>query len=182
MIIIIIFECPNKLEKLIRLPCDALSRDSGLISTSTFKKSSQFKSKFFHKSLHPEKENQKQNFLKKNSLPKQTKLVDFLFSNPQKIKKKNGLTSALCDENKEPQYGLSKLRAFLRRFGGFPDETRGAIWGYLLGLPGKKRAYEQLKFLGEYKGKSNFEEEKHLKSIRAQLDQWKSQWNPKKEW
>ena len=169
-------------EKLTRLPCDALSAESGLISSATFKKPSDFKTTYFQKSLYPEKENLAGNIPTPKQLSKSHTLTDFLFRNPDEIKKINGLSTSLCDENKEPKYGLGKLRAFLRRFGGFPEDMRGPIWGYLLRLPVKQRAYEQLKFLGEFKGGDTREEENHVKSIRDELDKWKSRWNPKREW
>jgi hypothetical protein len=186
-----------------KLPSDDLARLSGIVTGNTFKKVSKFKTEYFEKARESLKisgqlpnqknnENQDPNLQNnKNGFPEKslkdedlvgtgTQLAGTLFTWAP-TEKLNGVVGSLCDQNRPPKFGLIKLKNFLRKYGGFPDEMRLAIWGYLLSIPKKKNAFEQLKFLGEYKGqdaslqdtgKNSFNE-----SLKGEILKWKSKWN-----
>lgn len=57
---------------------------------------------------------------------------------------------------------------------------RESIWSYLLSLPGKQIAYQQLKFLGEYKPENNKKQlliNDNCSSLKHEVLNWKSKWN-----
>jgi hypothetical protein len=176
-----------------KLPCDDLARTTGIISGDTFKKVSKFKIEYFQKARD---EVQKKNFISKEMSDKENiKMTnqevgkqEFLSTagslfDWKPINKLNGLNGSLCNENNPPKFGLVKLKRFLRKYGAFPNDMRLAIWGYLLNIPLKKNAFDQLKFLGEYDPTKSetlgFDSSNHTESLRSELLQWKSKWNLK---
>jgi hypothetical protein len=176
-----------------KLPCDDLARTTGIISGDTFKKVSKFKIDYFQKARD---EVQKNKFISPKSNDKENRNLlnksnsdgdkfletSKLIFNWNPVDKLNGLNGSLCNENNPPKFGLVKLKRFLRKYGAFPDDMRLAIWGYLLNIPLKKNAFDQLKFLGEYdpqKSDTLENSTKRNESLRSELLQWKSKWNLK---
>lgn len=185
-----------------KLPCDDLARTSGIVQDASFKKVSKFKIEYFHKArdliqkdslAKNSNENRNPNKLKianqlahlskeKNNTKTNSGLGKSLFD-WKPVARLNGLHSSLCNESSPPKFGLVKLKNFLRKYGAFPDDMRLAIWGYLVDIPLKKNAFDQLKFLGEYTQENSHsldsEVQKKTESLKTEILNWKSKWNLK---
>lgn len=185
-----------------RLPCDDLARTSGIIRSANFKKVSKFKIDYFQKARDviqkdifagQSNENQDPNghstsdrlaILRK---PKPDTAQDSGLGKSlfdwKPVMRLNGLNCSLCDEASPPKFGLAKLKNFLRKYGAFPDDMRLAIWGYLVNIPLKKNAFDQLKFLGEYVPHAtnplDLDSQSKTESLKNEILKWKSKWNLK---
>ena len=191
----------GEFSEITKLPCDDLAKMTGIIHGNTFKKVSKFKTEYFQKaretlqktSLNSQTiNNENQNPNIKSALKKMTETFKGTktdsTNNPESslfnwspVNKQNGLPSSLCNEQNPPKFGLHKLKNFLKKYGVFPDDMRLAIWGYLLNIPLKKHAYDQLKFLGEFKPNAlnTFQSEasSQSESLKSEIVKWKSKWN-----
>lgn len=188
--------------EVVKMPCDDIARMTGIVNGNTFKKVSKFQTEYFHKAREALKNSALKESNNENINPGNSKIISDLTKKMtmdssketnglpieklftwEPVAKLNGVHGSLCEESKPPKFGLVKLKNFLRKYGAFPDDMRLAIWGYLLNIPLKKNAFEQMKFLGEYNPEKtqalDSKSSSYNESLKSEILKWKSKWNLK---